>query len=516
MAAVAVAFAAGIALAEYLPAAGWLLLIGAVLLAAVVLLPMQRRMGIIILALVAVGGAIRYTADRSIAPDDISRFCRQVSAFEGTAASDTTGDPGAGRLTFRVHRIRVDDRWRRASGDVMLSMYSEDGDSLPRLDYGDRARITVRPYIPSDPTNPGQFSWKDYLARHGIYACASVRHAEDVHVLRRSRGRSIVGVALATKHYLVWAINRVHPPHEASVMSGMVLGTYAYLDDQTLQDFTRTGTLHLLAASGYNCFALVMIATPILCMLRVQPRRRGPILVVLIVAYLLIIGPVPSLVRAAVMASLLLLAPSLGRVPDYANLFYVAGLALLIANPSNLFDVGFQLSFAAVWALIAVAPLLQNILKDTHLYDRPRRKRKSIGGLEIKAQAFSDWMWRTFTATLVGTIAVTLVTGPLVAHYFHYVSLSALPANLAAEFLVNVVFGDSFLSAITAHIPVLHHVWGILGTIATRAMLSVIGSLSALRYSSVAVQSPGILGIGGYYVVLWAAAGYVRSRFAQR
>lgn len=518
MAVVALAFAAGIVLADYVPIVGCLLLVVTLLLLELLLVPARYRATVVLVSLIALSGAFRYACDRSIAMNDVSRFGRGASAFEGVVASDAGGDTDSRRMTFRVSRVRAAGRWRDASGDVMLSLRPGDGCAIPSLAYGDRARIAARPYVPLEPTNPGQFSWKGYLARHGIYACASVSDPGQIEILHKSRAHSILGAALVAKHYLVSAISKIHPVREASVMSGVVLGTYAYLDDDTLQQFTRTGTLHVLAASGYNCFILLFFASPILKLFRVFPRHKGVIMVFLIAAYMLMVGPMPSLVRAGVMSSLMLLASPLRRIPDYTNLFYVAALVLLILNPSNLFDIGFQLSFLAVWSLIMVVPLIEAVMARTNLSELQGQKRWR--GSSHRFFRFVQYargkLVGIFASTLVGTIAVGLVTAPVVAYYFHYFSLTSLPANLAVAFLEPLVFFDSFASSVTALVPHCSGFIGLLGTLSTRAMLGIVGYFGSMRHSSIAMQSPGVLGIIGYYLVLLSLAGYARSRFAER
>jgi competence protein ComEC len=324
-------------------------------------------------------------------------------------------------------------------------------------------------------------------------------------------------LAAATKQALVSAIYRIQPKSTASIMSGVVLGSYAYIDDDTLTDFTRAGTLHVLAASGYNCFIILFLAMPLLTFLRVLVMYRSAIVLFLLAFYLLTVGPVPSLVRATVMSALVLLAVPLRRVPNYANLFYVAGLAVLLLNPSDLFDVGFQLSFLAVGALVYVSPLVEAILREA----MPKDPTKA--GWKTRRAAFARWLerkWKKFTAllasTAVATIAVGLVTGPIVAHYFHYVSLTSLPANLIVAVTTPFIFVDSFISPITSLLPHAPHWAGFVGTAATRAMLGSVSYFGEMKYSSISVQSPGMLGILGYYLVLHAAVQYVRSRFAKR
>ena len=191
---------------------------------------------------------------------------------------------------------------------------------------------------------------------------------------------------------------------------------------------------------------------------------------------------------------------------------------MLLANPSYLFDIGFQLSFLAVWGLIAVAPVLETLLRRTSLprpaYP-PRRRFGERWVSKVGRQAGS-WLGRELASVGVATAAVSLATAPIVAYYFNYFSLVSVPANLAVAFAVPAVFLDSFLSPITAHIPHCAGWIGAIGTVSTRAMLSSVDYLGSMRYSALAVRSPGVPAIVGYYVILYAAAGYVRSRFAAR
>lgn len=518
MAAVAIAFAVGILAADWIGWSGCLLVVLCAVTLSLIFSPIRFRTPAVLLCVLLLAGAARYSADRSIPGDDISLVTRDVSAFEGRVASDVTSGTDSIRLTFRVSKARFADGWHKVSGDVMLSIYADKGDPIPHLAFGDRARIRARPYCPSEPTNPGQFSWKGYLARHGIYACASVRDTSQLEVLDRDSGRNPTGLALATKRALVASIYRVHPKEEASVMSGVVLGSYAYLDEQTLSDFTRTGTLHVLAASGYNCFVLVMLATPLLMLLRVPAVYRSILTIVLIAFYVLMVGPMLSLVRAAVMSALVLLGFPLRRVADYVNIFYVAALVVLLLNPSSLFDVGFQLSFLAVGALIYVIPLISAIIRhfavsDDHANVGWNRRVSKIARVLRGAYA---WLKGVAASTAVATISVGLVTGPVVAYYFHYVSLTSLPANLVVALTVPVVFFDSFASPLTSLLPHASHYAGFLGTGATRAMLWTVKYFGAMKYSSIPVQSPGVLAILGYYLLLYAAGAYVRSKIGKR
>ena len=510
MAALAVAFAAGILTAVHLTTGACALVAGAALVVGLVFLRTLPRSTVLILAAVFLLGAARYGASRQVAPNDVSRYVPSVTAFEGTVVSDPEPVGERVRLMLRIERARTGEKWLPASGNVMVNLYITESENIPHLQYGDTARITARPYLPSQPTNPGRFSWREYLARHGVYACASVRRASQVELLPAKRGNPIVAAALGAKHYLAASIRRIHPQRQASFIIGVVLGTYSYLPPETFKNFSRTGTLHILAASGYNCYVLVLISAPLLRRLRVLPKYRYVVVIGLLVLYLFMVGPKPSLLRASIMASLLLLAVPLRRVPCTRNLFFAAALIVLIIRPSDLFEVGFQLSFLAVWALITVSPVIGSIFARTGLLRT---------GRDIHRSRLSQAGWNcvgTIGGAAVGTTAITLLTAPLVAYYFNYISLVSIPANMALVLGVPLIFIDGIASAALAPIPFAGDVVGWLGTLVTRGMLGVVNYLGSMKYAAVSTGSPAVLAILGYYLILYAILNYVRSTFAEK
>lgn len=506
---VAAVFTAGIVAADHKAALLCLLAVGLpVALAAVLTRRLKTLTPAILIAVFALGAG-DYAARLRISPNDISRHARGVSAFEGTVASDPEAMRDRVRLVFRVDKIKMGKRWHGASGDVMVTIYESAKPRASALAYGDRACIIARPYLPLEPTNPGQFSYRSYLARQGIYACASIRRPMQISRLTGRGGSPLVAAAISIKHYLDRSIHKLHSPHEASLISGVILGSYSYLPEDTFRDFSRTGTLHILAASGYNCYIVLLLATPILVWLRVLPKGRSIVVALLILLYLLMVGPKPSLLRAAIMASMLLLAAPLKRVPNLTNLFFTAGLVLLAINPSDLFEVGFQLSFLSVGALIFVYPILKKLLSVFVSASRPGKRR---------AKWYMPWIERAAgnaAAAAVGTTAITLVTAPLVAYYFNYFSLVSIPANIATAMLVPLIFVDALLSAAFAPIALVGQAVGFLGAIVTRTMLAIVDYLGSLSHAAVSVPSPSPLSMLGYYIVLVAGIGYLRSRIVQ-
>lgn len=507
MAAVAVAFGAGILTVEYSSLPVTILAALIALLTALAITRSHRRAALVIVAAAFVTGAARHHVSLEIPPTDISHHQGGERLVRGVIVSDPEALQDRIRLVLRADRVKTGTRWHRATGELMLSIHANPNGKPIRLEYGDRVQVGAYLYAPRDNTNPSRFSWRTYLARQGIRACASVKSAKQITMLPGRRGCAVVRGALAAKRYITASIQRIHPAEEASVVAGMVLGTYAYLPPDVMLSFQRTGTLHLLAASGYNCYIILFLANPILKRMGIVPKYRHAAVICLIVVYLLMVGPKPSLLRASVMAAVLLMALPLGRAADVVNTFFVTGLVLLAMNPANLFDVGFQLSFLAVAGLIAVSPVIESLFyRAGWMGPGMPKQRRSLAAMIIRK------VTSPIAAAAVGTVAVSLATAPLVACYFNYVSIVSLPANMAMALGVPLVFADGVLSAVAAPIGPLGSAVGYLGSGITQSMLSMLDCLGSMRWSAVSVASPEPAAIAGYYVLLYAAVSFVRSQ----
>lgn len=507
MAAVAVAFGAGILAAAHLSPGAFLLVTAgiALVLALAKLVPSGAARFIVIAAFAL--GAARYSVSREIPADDISRFCGRAAALNGRVVSDPETRPDRVRLVVRVDRVKTGSQWIKAGGKVSVNIYEPAASGI-KLDYGDRLTAWGCVYRPAAPTNPGQFSWSEYLARQGIYSCLSIRNVSQVRRSARKGGFLPIRAAIAAKHYAVESIARTHSSQQAGLVSGMLFGTYSYLPPETIEDFTRTGTLHILAASGFNCYVVAAFSSLALMGLRVMPRPRSAITVILLLVYLAMVGPKPSLVRATVMASFVLLGRLLRRVPNLDNIFFVAALFVLMLNPSDLFDVGFQLSFAGVWALLKVAPLFDRLLREAGLLGNPFKTRSPMLHPALKK------IYAGFWSIAGSTAAVSLVTAPLVAHYFNYVSTVSMPANAVVGGAVPFLFVVGVLAVFFGWVPGLGHLLGMAGSLLSGAMLSAVRFLAEPEWSSIAVASPPPLAIAGYYIILAGFYGWMRQRYA--
>ncbi len=500
---VATAFIIGILLAEAWTLPLFIAIAGLALLCAV--LVVTNKYSLAILCVMAALGFIRCQQFCTIAQNDISMFAESETCITtGCITSDVDVRENRAIFNLRVRQVEINGEKIPASGLLLVSCYrpANRPDWQPP-NYGDVIVLTARIREPADSNNPGAFSWRDYLARQRIYAEARVYNSEAIAFVKTETLNPVERLALKAKQRVVESVMDNLPPDEAAVVAGIDLGTYAVLPERLLRNFTRTSTLHLLAASGFNCAVVVFVFRFILIKLLRLPRQVANLLLIaILIFYMLMVGAKPSIVRATIMASLLLIAPLVSRPADAINLLFAAALIILMINPLDAFNVSFQLSAAAVLALILVLPIINATAKKWQLDPS-----SAFGRAKLARYLVRD-TWQGFTAT----IAATLGTIPLLAHYFNQLSLVSFVVNAVVAAMVLPIFVVGLLLPILSWVPLLGDVLVWAGTGVTRFALGVINWFGELPYACVSVPSPRIAGIVGYYLILAAILIYANDK----
>jgi competence protein ComEC len=343
LAPLALAFAAGIALAPWLSRwQPWT--VGALASVATAMLAFAGRIQaatIALLAAVTVAGVIRGTPP-PLPVDHVARLeLPMVADVEGAVV----GEPvrGRGRVRTLLDVTRVDGE--RRSGRIQLGLFGR----APELVAGQRVRGQLRVAHPVGFRNPGGFDHAAYLARRGIHAAAT-GHGDALTVLDTPptpwRAR-VKRAALA-------AMDTALPPASAALLGGLLLGERTALPPEIQDGFRAAGVYHVLAVSGFNVALVAASALAILTLARLGPRAAALGAGIAVVGFAIVVGPEPSVVRATLMGVLVLGARLLDREASVLNGLAFAALAILVARPGDLLDPGFQLSFAATLGIILI------------------------------------------------------------------------------------------------------------------------------------------------------------------
>jgi competence protein ComEC len=296
--------------------------------------------------------------------------------------------------------------------------------------YGDR--VQVQGYLETPPVLE-DFSYRDYLARQGIY---SLMNQASARLLLHDQGNPLLAWVYALKTRALATIYRIFPDPEASLLAGILLGVETGIPEPVQQAFQATGTSHIIAISGFNITILAGLFSTLFVKLLGKRRRflSAGLSVTAIGLYTILVGAEAAVVRAALMGTLALFARQVGRQQDGLNSLALVAALMALANPNLLWDVGFQLSFMATLGLVLYATPL------SEAFVRLASRRLSVNAAQHLAGPVGEYVLLTFAAQIT--------TLPVIAYHFNRISLVAFLVNpliLPAQPPVMIVGGLALL-----------------------------------------------------------------------
>lgn len=296
------------------------------------------------------------------------------------------------------------------SGQIKILIQSP---KYPEYKYGDELLIKDKIKEPENFTD--DFDWKAYLAKDNIYLTA---YNPQIELLAQDKGNKIYASLYKFKNKLENIFKENLPEPSASLLAGITLGSKSGMPEDVYEKFKATGTAHIVALSGYNISIIAWAVMGAMMFFMVARNISFWISLAVIVLFVLMTGASASVVRAAVMGVLVLIARREGRMYTAANALVFAGAAMVFLNPKILrFDVGFQLSFLATLGLIILSPKLEDKFKNA-------------------PEAFGT------KEALIATLSAQIFVLPLLIYQFGYfspigilVNILILPAVPIAMFL---------------------------------------------------------------------------------
>ena len=467
---------------------------------------------VLVLAAFFAVGFIRAGAFLQVPLNDVSQHAEDKLVYlTGTIASDPEPLGDRTRFVLKANKVGTYTGEYPISGQTMVTLYQPryGQKSLPIPSYGETIMIHGRLRKPQPASYPGAMDYGKYLVHKRIF-CTLSGSLDEVKTLKPAAW-SLKWIAVKLKTTLTSKAFQLFPPVHAMLLIGILLGDYASLPSDVQVAFMRSGTLHLLAASGYNCGVVIGIFGFLLHRVTSPRKATHWLLIALIWMFALIVGPGPSILRAAVMVTAFLAAYLFKRAPDMINIVFFSCLVILGANPLMLYDVGFQLSFAAVLAIVLILPM--PFFERVNDWFAPVRRhgRKPPGRL-------IRWMLslaRYIAAAILLAAVVFIVTWPITAYYFNYISTVSLFANALVALLV-VALTAAGIAALS-----LGWIWSALGHIVapivmgiSGLMLGIVIGLGMHPWSSISVRSPSPVFIFIYYLVLLGVLEYVYRKTA--
>jgi competence protein ComEC len=317
--------------------------------------------------------------------------------IKGMVGRDVEFGPNSSRLYINVSAILQGDYWIEISGTTLLLT-----DRYPEHRYGET--VTVSGILKNPSSGQDQY-YTAFLARQGIY---SVMEYPEISITGY-HGSPFLQWLYATRHALNRSLSRLLPEPQASLAQGIALGVRSNIPVDIKQDFSLTGTTHLLAISGVNLTIIAGILSSLV--LRFFGRRYYIhiwLTAFIILLYSWLTGLQPPVLRAALMVGFFLTADLFGRQKSGIITLFLAAVVMTLINPGILFDASSQLSFLSMTGLIIVTPLLQQAGRG--LVER------------ITAEGKIQETINTAVDSFCVSVGAMITTWPLIAYYFNIFS----------------------------------------------------------------------------------------------
>jgi len=336
-------------------------------------------------------GILRFGVVDKLAPEVFESQVKQKVSFSGEIIDAPDIRENTQKLTIET---RNDEEKIRILATVN---FNQD------FKYGDQVNFSGKLEKPENfITDQGkEFDYVNYLRKDGIYY---VMNYADIEILSRGNGNKIKSALFSVKEKFLEKMNFAIQSPENLLMGGLILGEKASFSQELRQSFVNTGTIHIVALSGYN---VTIVAEWFMKLLKIFSYSVSISAgIILIWLFVLMTGASSTAIRAGIMATLALVARATGRTYDVARALVLAGVFMILINPFVLvYDVSFQLSFIATVAVIFLAP---------------------------RVEKYFTWVTKSFELRDIVSVtcAVYIFVLPFILYKMGNLSLVALPANI--------------------------------------------------------------------------------------
>ncbi|HQP10511.1 MAG TPA: ComEC/Rec2 family competence protein [Candidatus Omnitrophota bacterium] len=346
--------------------------------------------------------------------------------LEGVVISDVEPRPffKGTKLVFElsVKRLRSQWGWKERQGTILVNSFRKED-----VQYGDYISIEGKMHRPFDFAENSHFSYRNYLRRHGIKFILSVKKNGHVKILKRNQGNLIKSWSLKLKQKLSDILRSNLPDEAVGIMQAFLLGDRYNIPKSVYDLFRVSGVAHIVAISGFH---IGIVTYMIMIILRIFPIPRAAqyiLAMVFLVLYAFMTGSHPSAIRATIMAIVFLASFLLERENETINALAIAALILLLINPLNLFDVGFQLSFLSVLFIILFYPLIMDFFYKL----APGLTEKNYPSVQKRTpRAIQLQIARFALQSVAVSVAAYLGVGVLATYYFQIITPIVIIANL--------------------------------------------------------------------------------------
>ncbi|MCK9443145.1 MAG: DNA internalization-related competence protein ComEC/Rec2 [Tissierellaceae bacterium] len=306
-------------------------------------------------------------------------------------------DEDAGKYVIKIQSILDGNNEEEINEKSVLKVYGGN-----KLQIGDSIVFSGVPKEPMPNTNPMLYNYKLYLMTNNIFTTINIKDYS-IKEINRDNMDFKYKIRESFRHNIEGLFDKYLQEENSSLIKGIVLGQYSYLEEEDILMFRELGLAHILAVSGLHIGIISGFLIYVLSYLGV--KRKYSVFFTLFVLWLYgyLIGFPPSLLRAIIMLSIYFLGFIFAEPYDGINSLFFAFFVMIIINPMWIFNLGFQLSFMATFSIIYFTPKIREVF---YPYD----------GKILR--------------TIWGLLGVQIGLLPLQAYYFNRIYLISIMTNL--------------------------------------------------------------------------------------
>lgn len=450
---------------------------------------------VLLVLLIMSSGALYFTSRTMIKTEyPFNRTKLTKSIIYGTAKSINLMHEPKLSMIIEVDSVNIKGKTIFFKSDFLCSIKEKNPKLLnnlyDKIGVGNYVKIKGTINKPRGERNPGEFDYYKYLQSKEISALIYVGGARNIKIVdnKTTLGKNII---FKVRKAISKSINEIYNKRTAGLLKGLILADRSEIDYRVKENFINSGVIHVLAVSGLHVGFIVLIFFFLFSRVSIYPRTL--LTIIGLIAFLLITNNPPSVFRATIMAVVMLLVFLSNRNYNAVNALAIAALILLVIDPAEIFNPGFQLSFSAVLSILIVYPLFDAKIREFDIQNKFLKYLILFIAVSLAAQ--------------LGTLPFTLI-------YFNKLSIVSLFANLLVIPLIGLIISLGILSLIVGSF----WTWAALvfssaNMLTADVLFYIVKIFGELKFSYLFIREFSILDAVIYYV-LFLIFIYALKRFS--
>lgn len=338
------------------------------------------------------------------------------------------------KLWVKVNMVEFNNTWHYSEGKTIVYVKQ---DSTCNFNVGNRLLINSRFSHLNEPKNPYEFNYKEFLESKNVFHTVFTE-SKNISLISKSNDFQLSQIGTYIKSKLVSILRDSELSQEAfSICSALLVGYDDEIDSEVMQSFSHSGTLHILSVSGMHTgvlYAVLIFLFSLVDKYDQYIKTKFVFIMLGLWLFVLVTGLSPSILRAALMLSLVLVGKTFYKQGNSYNTLLLSAFLLLLYNPYLIKDVGFLLSYCAVFGIMYLYPILQ------------------------KLYFFENKVLQTTWSGVLMSVSATVFTLPISLYFFHQFPIWFVFSNMIIIPISFLIMGAAALFLVFYKVVFINHI----------------------------------------------------------